>query len=171
MIPEQRTHAKRADAYGTLTVTHGISRYTRAKTVSVIGKRARKFARLLTLAGERGAEGAVVQHHASGRPGCRRTSFTTNRQLREDRLGLWRGHHGDLGAAGGVHEASGPGWRCGTGRGTGGKVPVYGSVIRCAAGFSIDLGAPMASMLHDVPDSPGVGVCSTPFDDVCNGCG
>ncbi|NHV32277.1 DUF1289 domain-containing protein [Burkholderia sp. D-99] len=29
----------------------------------------------------------------------------------------------------------------------------------------------MASTLHDVPDSPGVGVCSTPFDDVCNGCG
>ncbi|WP_407062457.1 catalase [Burkholderia sp. D-99] len=69
MIPEQRTHAKGADAYGTLAVTHGISRYTRAKTVSAIGKRARMFARLSTLAGERGAEGAVVQHHASDRRG------------------------------------------------------------------------------------------------------
>ncbi|MDR8757874.1 DUF1289 domain-containing protein [Burkholderia pseudomultivorans] len=29
----------------------------------------------------------------------------------------------------------------------------------------------MTSMLHDVPDSPCVGVCSTLFDDVCKGCG
>ncbi|HDR9488313.1 TPA: DUF1289 domain-containing protein [Burkholderia aenigmatica] len=29
----------------------------------------------------------------------------------------------------------------------------------------------MASTLHDVPDSPCVGVCSTLFDDVCKGCG
>ncbi|MDR0243321.1 MAG: DUF1289 domain-containing protein [Burkholderia sp.] len=29
----------------------------------------------------------------------------------------------------------------------------------------------MTSTLHDVPDSPCVGVCSTLFDDVCKGCG
>ncbi|RQT16168.1 DUF1289 domain-containing protein [Burkholderia contaminans] len=29
----------------------------------------------------------------------------------------------------------------------------------------------MASTLHDLPDSPCVGVCSTLFDDVCQGCG
>ncbi|KVL03831.1 DUF1289 domain-containing protein [Burkholderia cepacia] len=29
----------------------------------------------------------------------------------------------------------------------------------------------MASTLHDLPDSPCVGVCSTLFDDVCKGCG
>ncbi|MBN3833907.1 DUF1289 domain-containing protein [Burkholderia sp. Ac-20344] len=29
----------------------------------------------------------------------------------------------------------------------------------------------MASTLHDVPDSPGVGVCLTLFDDVCKGGG
>jgi uncharacterized protein len=29
----------------------------------------------------------------------------------------------------------------------------------------------MASNLHDLPDSPGIGVCSTLFDEVCKGCG
>ena len=29
----------------------------------------------------------------------------------------------------------------------------------------------MASNLHDLPDSPCIGVCSTLFDDVCKGCG
>ncbi|WP_083265984.1 DUF1289 domain-containing protein [Burkholderia lata] len=29
----------------------------------------------------------------------------------------------------------------------------------------------MASTLHDLPDSPCVGVCSTLFDNVCKGCG
>jgi len=28
-----------------------------------------------------------------------------------------------------------------------------------------------ASDLHDTPDSPCIGVCSTLFDDVCKGCG
>jgi predicted Fe-S protein YdhL (DUF1289 family) len=30
---------------------------------------------------------------------------------------------------------------------------------------------PMASNLHDLPDSPCIGVCSTLFDEVCKGCG
>jgi uncharacterized protein len=29
----------------------------------------------------------------------------------------------------------------------------------------------MSSVLHDQPDSPCIGVCSTLFDDVCKGCG
>ena len=29
----------------------------------------------------------------------------------------------------------------------------------------------MASNLHDIPDSPCIGVCSTLFDEVCKGCG
>ena len=29
----------------------------------------------------------------------------------------------------------------------------------------------MVSNLHDLPDSPCIGVCSTLFDDVCKGCG
>jgi uncharacterized protein len=29
----------------------------------------------------------------------------------------------------------------------------------------------MASNLHDLPDSPCIGVCSTLFDEVCKGCG
>jgi predicted Fe-S protein YdhL (DUF1289 family) len=29
----------------------------------------------------------------------------------------------------------------------------------------------LASNLHEVPDSPCIGICSTLFDDVCKGCG
>jgi predicted Fe-S protein YdhL (DUF1289 family) len=29
----------------------------------------------------------------------------------------------------------------------------------------------LMSNLHDLPDSPCIGVCSTLFDDVCKGCG
>jgi predicted Fe-S protein YdhL (DUF1289 family) len=29
----------------------------------------------------------------------------------------------------------------------------------------------LMSTLHDLPDSPCIGVCSTLFDDVCKGCG
>jgi uncharacterized protein len=32
-------------------------------------------------------------------------------------------------------------------------------------------GFQMASNLHDLPDSPCIGVCSTLFDEVCKGCG
>ena len=31
--------------------------------------------------------------------------------------------------------------------------------------------ATMSSNLHDLPDSPCIGVCSTLFDEVCKGCG
>jgi len=39
VIPERRMHAKGSAAYGTFTVTHDITRYTRAKIFSQIGKK------------------------------------------------------------------------------------------------------------------------------------
>ena len=38
VIPERRMHAKGSGAYGTFTVTHDITKYTRAKIFSQIGK-------------------------------------------------------------------------------------------------------------------------------------
>ena len=58
VIPERRMHAKGSGAYGTFTVTHDITRYTRAKIFSRIGKKAELFARFTTVAGERGAADA-----------------------------------------------------------------------------------------------------------------
>ena len=58
VIPERRMHAKGSGAYGTFTVTHDISRYTRAKIFSDIGKKTEMFARFTTVAGERGAADA-----------------------------------------------------------------------------------------------------------------
>ncbi|BEV51799.1 hypothetical protein BconGalA64_42990 [Burkholderia contaminans] len=43
--------------------------------------------------------------------------------------------------------------------------------IKMAADDSIARTLPMASNLHDLPDSPCIGVCSTLFDEVCKGCG
>ncbi|WP_455363738.1 catalase [Microbulbifer discodermiae] len=58
VIPERRMHAKGSGAYGTFTVTHDISKYTRAKIFSEIGKQTELFARFTTVAGERGAADA-----------------------------------------------------------------------------------------------------------------
>ncbi len=58
VIPERRMHAKGSGAYGTFTVTHDITRYTRAKLFSAIGKQTPLFARFTTVAGERGAADA-----------------------------------------------------------------------------------------------------------------
>ena len=58
VIPERRMHAKGSGAYGTFTVTHDITRYTRAKIFSQIGKKTELFARFTTVAGERGAADA-----------------------------------------------------------------------------------------------------------------
>jgi catalase len=38
VIPERRMHAKGSGAYGTFTVTHDITRYTKARIFSGIGK-------------------------------------------------------------------------------------------------------------------------------------
>ncbi|AOK06239.1 catalase [Burkholderia sp. AU28942] len=58
VIPERRMHAKGAGAYGTFTVTHDITRYTKAKLFSEIGKQTPMFVRFSTVAGERGAADA-----------------------------------------------------------------------------------------------------------------
>ena len=58
VIPERRMHAKGSGAYGTFTVTHDITQYTRAKLFSQIGKQTEMFARFTTVAGERGAADA-----------------------------------------------------------------------------------------------------------------
>ena len=58
VIPERRMHAKGSGAYGTFTVTHDITKYTRAKIFSQIGKQTEMFARFTTVAGERGAADA-----------------------------------------------------------------------------------------------------------------
>jgi catalase len=58
VIPERRMHAKGSGAFGTFTVTHDITKYTRAKIFSEIGKKTEMFARFSTVAGERGAADA-----------------------------------------------------------------------------------------------------------------
>jgi len=58
VIPERRMHAKGSGAFGAFTVTHDITKYTRAKLFSQIGKKTELFARFSTVAGERGAADA-----------------------------------------------------------------------------------------------------------------
>lgn len=58
VIPERRMHAKGAGAFGTFTVTHDITRYTRAKIFNEVGKKTEMMARFSTVAGERGAADA-----------------------------------------------------------------------------------------------------------------
>ena len=58
VIPERRMHAKGSGAYGTFTVTHDITRYTRASLFAKVGKKTDVFARFSTVAGERGAADA-----------------------------------------------------------------------------------------------------------------
>ena len=57
VIPERRMHAKGWGAYGKLTVTGDISRYTRAKVLQP-GAVTDLFLRFSTVAGERGAADA-----------------------------------------------------------------------------------------------------------------
>lgn len=58
VIPERRMHAKGSGAFGTFTVTQDITKYTKAKIFSEIGKKTEMFARFSTVAGERGAADA-----------------------------------------------------------------------------------------------------------------
>ncbi len=58
VIPERRMHAKGSGAYGTFTVTHDITKYTKAKLFSNVGKKTDLFLRFSTVAGERGAADA-----------------------------------------------------------------------------------------------------------------
>src|SRR6201990_905707 len=57
-IPERVVHAKGSGAYGTFTVTHDISKYTKAKIFSQVGKKTDLLIRFSTVAGERGAADA-----------------------------------------------------------------------------------------------------------------
>ena len=57
-IPERAVHAKGWGAHGTLTVTHDISKYTRAKIFSEVGKQTDLLARFSTVAGEMGSADA-----------------------------------------------------------------------------------------------------------------
>ena len=57
-IPERVVHAKGSGAYGTLTITNDISKYTRAKVFAGVGKKTDLLMRFSTVAGERGAADA-----------------------------------------------------------------------------------------------------------------
>lgn len=54
-IPERVVHAKGAGAFGTFIVTHDISKYTKAKLFSDIGKQTKVFARFSQVGGEKGS--------------------------------------------------------------------------------------------------------------------
>ncbi len=57
-IPERVVHAKGSGAYGALTITNDITRYSRAAIFSRVGKKTDLFLRFSTVAGERGAADA-----------------------------------------------------------------------------------------------------------------
>jgi catalase len=54
-IPERVVHAKGSGAFGTFKVTNDISKYTRAKLFSQVGKETRVFLRFSTVGGEKGS--------------------------------------------------------------------------------------------------------------------
>jgi len=54
-IPERVVHAKGSAAFGTFTVTHDITRYTKAKIFSHVGKETKMLLRFSTVGGERGS--------------------------------------------------------------------------------------------------------------------
>lgn len=57
-IPERVVHAKGAGAFGTFTVTHDITQYTKATLFSEVGKKTDVLARFSTVGGERGSADA-----------------------------------------------------------------------------------------------------------------
>jgi hypothetical protein len=91
VIPERRMHAKGWGAYGTFTVTHDITRYTKAKIFSEIGKQTPMFARFSTVAGEARRGGCGAGHtrlcpqvlHGGGQ------LATSNSSFDECRRGVW----------------------------------------------------------------------------------
>lgn len=58
-IPERVVHAKAAGAHGTFTVTHDITKYTKASIFSQIGKKTAMVGRFSTVAGEKGSADTV----------------------------------------------------------------------------------------------------------------
>jgi hypothetical protein len=116
VIPERRMHAKGWGAHGTFTVTADITRHTRARIFSEIGKKTPAFARFSTVAGEKHnpCAGAVLADHRldlAAWPGAAAASSTESEKFRRfandlDLL-IWRfgstasgGGHGDRGAIG-----------------------------------------------------------------------
>jgi hypothetical protein len=95
-------HAKGSGAVGTFTATYDVTRYTKARIFSEIGKQTPMFARYSTVAGERGAADAerdIISGHfeipakSASRPlhqpgqvfplercGCRGAASRTSRQ-------------------------------------------------------------------------------------------
>ncbi len=57
-IPERAVHAKGWGAFGTLTVTHDVTAYTRAKLFAEVGRKTDLLIRFSTVAGEMGAADA-----------------------------------------------------------------------------------------------------------------
>jgi catalase len=57
-IPERTVHAKGSGAYGTLTITNDITKYSKARLFAPVGKKTEAFIRFSTVAGERGAADA-----------------------------------------------------------------------------------------------------------------
>lgn len=58
VIPERRMHAKGSGAFGTFTVTHDITEFTKASIFAEVGKKTECLVRFSTVAGERGAADA-----------------------------------------------------------------------------------------------------------------
>jgi len=58
-IPERVVHAKAAGAHGVFTVTQDITKYTKAKIFSKVGKQTEMFGRFSTVAGEKGSADTV----------------------------------------------------------------------------------------------------------------
>ncbi len=58
-IPERVVHAKAAGAYGTFTVTEDITKYTKARIFSEVGKKTEVLGRFSTVAGEKGSADTV----------------------------------------------------------------------------------------------------------------
>ncbi len=57
-IPERVVHAKGSAAFGTFTVTQDITRYSKAKVFSEIGKQTEVLLRFSTVGGEKGSADA-----------------------------------------------------------------------------------------------------------------
>jgi catalase len=57
-IPERTVHAKGSGAYGTLTITNDITKYSKARLFARVGQKTEAFIRFSTVAGERGAADA-----------------------------------------------------------------------------------------------------------------
>jgi catalase len=58
-IPERVVHAKATGAHGVFTVTNDITKYTKAKIFSKVGKKTEMFGRFSTVAGEKGSADTV----------------------------------------------------------------------------------------------------------------